>query len=346
MACHPDTQGDQAGDNAKLYWPIRSGRDTDGPDIIALIASCWSRYPGIRMDVDREMPELHALATYYSQQNGALWVAEAANRIAGMIATRPLDGAAWEICRVYAEPALHGSGLGHSLLDRAERHAITAGAERLVLWSDTRFDRAHRFYEKRSYLRHGPVRVLTDISNSLEFGYAKPVNGVELLDIARATAAGTRLSDILVACVEAGASLGFLPPLVPDRARTFWHRVAADVGAGRHALVAGWRNGVLLAAGLLDLTMPETQRHRAIVRFVLVHPEARRVGLGRQVLRHLEQTAAVRGRMLLTLEIQADDPAERFFQAEGWTEAGRIPDATSGAGTSAHAAVIFWKRVG
>jgi GNAT superfamily N-acetyltransferase len=260
-------------------WSIRRGRDTDGPGIIALIGTCWARYSGIRMDVDREMPELHALATYYSQQNGALWVAETDSRITGMIATRPLDSGTWEICRVYVEPALHGSGLGHALLDHAEHHAITAGAERLGLWSDTRFDRAHRFYEKRSYLRHGPVRVLNDLSNSLEFGYAKPINRMELLDIAAATAAGARLADILVACVNTGATLDFLPPLAPDKARALWHQVAADVGTGRRALGVGWRNGVLLAAGLLDLAMPETQRHRGIVRMLLVHPDSRRTGL-------------------------------------------------------------------
>src|SRR4051794_3769012 len=117
-------------------WNIRPGRDSDGPRIIALIGSCWSRYPGVHMNVDREMPELHALATYYyRQRDGALWVTEDGGRIIGMIATRPLDAGAWEICRVYVAPALHGSGLGHALLDRAEHHAVTAGAERLALWS-------------------------------------------------------------------------------------------------------------------------------------------------------------------------------------------------------------------
>ena len=104
-----------------------------------------------------------------------------------MIAVRRLDDPAWEICRVYVDPALHGSRPGPRLLDHAEAYAIAAGAGRLLLWSDTRFDRAHRFYEKWSYVRHGPIRVLDDISNSLEFGYAKPVNGIETLDIAAAT---------------------------------------------------------------------------------------------------------------------------------------------------------------
>ncbi len=157
-------------------WHIRPGRDSDGPALIALIWACWSAYPGLKMDVDAEMPELRALATYYS---GALWVAETDGAVSGMIATRPSDGRTWEICRVYVDPALHGSGLGHALLDLAEDHAIAAGADRLMLWTDTRFDRPHRFYEKRSNVRQDAVRVLNDISNSQEYGYARPITNTE-----------------------------------------------------------------------------------------------------------------------------------------------------------------------
>ncbi|MEA2774803.1 MAG: hypothetical protein QOF90_209, partial [Acetobacteraceae bacterium] len=58
-----------------INWSIRPGQDTDGPAMIALIGACWSAYPGIRMDVDREMPELRALASHYAKQGGTLWVA-------------------------------------------------------------------------------------------------------------------------------------------------------------------------------------------------------------------------------------------------------------------------------
>ena len=118
------------------------------------------------------MQEFHALASYYA---GALWVAEEQGTIVGMIATRPDPGAVgtWEICRVYVHPDRHGSGLGHALLDIAEAHAMAGGAQRLFLWSDTRFTRAHRFYEKRTYQRVGEVRALHDLSHSHEFCFEK-----------------------------------------------------------------------------------------------------------------------------------------------------------------------------
>jgi GNAT superfamily N-acetyltransferase len=323
---------------------IRAGRDADGPALIALIWACWSAYPGIKMDVDAEMPELHALATYYATQGGALWIAEAGGMLTGMIATRPLPDSTWEICRVYVVPAQHGFGLGHTLLDHAERHAIAAGAGRLMLYSDTRFDRAHRFYEKRSYVRRGGVRVLNDISNSLEYGYAKPVNGIEHLDIAAAESAAVRLTAILVACVDDGAQVGFLKPLAPAKATAFWRQIASGIGAGTRATVAAWRGGTLAGTGTVDLAAPEDQPHRAVVETLLVHPAARRTGLGRQILQALERAAAVNGRSLLTLQTPAGTACEALARSEAWQEAGRIPGLTRGADGTAQTGIFFWKQ--
>lgn len=325
-------------------WPIRPGQDTDGPGIISLMAACWSAYPGVHMDVDGEMPQLHRLATFYAGQGGVLWVAEADRRIVGMVAVRP-DGSTWEICQVYADPSLHGSGLGPILLRHAENHAIQAGAERLCLWSDTRFERAHRFYEKRSYVRQGGVRALNDISNSLEFGYAKPVNGIETLDIAAANAAELRLAHILIACVDGGASVSFLPPLSLEKARAFWHRAASDASAGRRVILAGWRDGILVATGMLDLAMPENQAHRAEVQKILVLPSARRNGLARRMMRALEGAAREVGRTLLVLDTRTGDAGEALYLTEGWREYGRLSGHAVDASGLATETTFFYKRL-
>ncbi len=125
------------------------------------------------MDLDGENPELRALASYYAGQGGALWVAER-KAILGMVATAPAEDG-WEVERLYVARPERGTGLAQALLGTAEAHAIAQGAQRLVLWSDTRFLRAHRFYAKAGYERFGTVRALGDASHSLEFGYAKAV---------------------------------------------------------------------------------------------------------------------------------------------------------------------------
>jgi ribosomal protein S18 acetylase RimI-like enzyme len=295
--------------------------------------------------VDAEMPEYRALASYYAKSGGALWAAEANGEIVGMIATRPLTGGEWEICRVYVLPALHGGGLGHRLLDTAEAYARAAGATRLRLWSDTRFDRAHHFYEKRSYIRSGPVRVLADLSNSLEYGFAKPVNGIDVLDAAAASSAIPRLSVILIACVAEGAGVSFLPPLAPDVAREFWQAIARDVAAGQKVLLAGWTDGVLTGTVTLALASPQNQPHRADVAKLLVHPEGRRHGLARALMQRLEREAARSGRTLLTLDTRMGDRAERLYRSMGWVELGRIPGYALTKDGSYDETLFMWKRI-
>ncbi len=262
-----------------------------------------------------------------------------------MNAVRPPQGWEWEICRVYVDPALHGSGLSHALLDVAEQHALTAGADRLALWSDTRFDRAHRFYEKRSYVRHGPVRILNDISNSLEYRYAKPVDGIETFDIAAAESGVARLAAILITCVDDDASVGFLRPLEPNKAKKFWRRAASDVGAGTRVILGAWRGLVLVGAGTLDLATPETQPHRARVQMILVDPPACHGDLERQILQGLETAAIGQGRSLLTATVRADHPDAALYRGEGWQEAGCIPGFTQDAAGTVHAAAFFWKQI-
>lgn len=328
---------------------LRPGRDADAEGFIALIGACWAEYPGCVLDVDGELPELRALATYFAQQGGALWVAEEDGAVAGMVATRPLrEDQAWEICRMYVAKAQRGSGLAQRLLSAAEDHARAAGAQRLVLWTDTRFDAAHRFYEKRGYVRQGAIRILDDLSKSLEFRYAKPAAGlvVEALDAAAAVSAERRLAEILVACVAGGAAVTFLPPLALDVARGFWRKVASDVATGEKLLLVAWLDGALVGTVQLQLAMPPNQPHRAEVAKLLVDPAARRHGIGRALMRRVEQAAQRHGRRLLVLDTRADDAGELLYRSLGWQEAGRIPGyALNGDGTP-HAAVFFWKALG
>ncbi|MCL2430234.1 MAG: GNAT family N-acetyltransferase, partial [Alphaproteobacteria bacterium] len=206
---------------------IRPGRDRDADGFIALIGACWSDYPGIVFDVDAELPELRALASHYAAKGGRVWAAEVRGRIVGMIAAAPSKSAAFEIGRLYVYPEWRGTGLAYRLLDRAEGYAREAGADRLALWSDTRFERAHRFYEKCSYVRRGPVRALDDLSNTLEYGYAKPLSalGVERLDGAAAGSAVRALSELCHVCV------GDRAPASDPRGR--FRRIASEVAEGR-----------------------------------------------------------------------------------------------------------------
>jgi len=323
---------------------VRPGRDADADGFIAVIAACWGEYPSIKIDIDGELPELRALASYYAGKSGALWTAETDGRVVGMIGEVPRTEGTWEIVRLYTVPHHRGTDLAPRLLATAEAHARAVGATRLVLWSDTRFERAHRFYEKHGYVRRGPINVLHDISNSIEFGYAKPVAGIERLDAAAAASAERRLAEILCACVDAGASVSYLPPLAPAVARTFWKRMAADVAAGTRILLAAWHDAALVGTVMLEFASSPNQPHRAEVQKLLVHPAARRLGLARDLMLRAEREARNAGRTLLTLDTRAGDAAESLYRALGWHEAGRIPGYALNADLTPCDTIYFWRR--
>jgi GNAT superfamily N-acetyltransferase len=298
---------------------LRAGRDSDAAGFIRLIAACWAEYPGCVMDLDGEVPELRALATYYARQNGALWAAEHQGRIVGMVATRPLGGGVWEICKMYADAGQRGTGLAQSLLAAAEAHARAHGATEMRLWSDTRFDRAHRFYEKCSYLRDGPIRALGDLSNSLEFEYAKPLTG------------------ILVKRLDAAAAVSAIPALAAiSGTRAHWKATASQAATGAAILLAAWHHGTL--AGSLALRL---HPHRAEITHLAVAPAARRHGLARALL-HEAETAA--GRPLLTLVAEQDSALDRLCAAAGWTRAGTVPGYVMGEDGAVRAGVFHWKQ--
>lgn len=325
---------------------IRPGRDADAAGFIRLIGNCWAEYPGVFLDVDNEVPELRALGSYYAAKGGALWAAEADGRIVGMIGVAPHGKDAWEVVRLYAAAPWRGSGLAHRLLDEAEVHARAQGANRLVLWSDTRFERAHGFYENRSYVRHGPIRVLNDASRSLEFAYAKPVNGIEVLNAAGAVSAAARLAEILIPCVAEGSGVSFLPPLPRDVARRFWQDVAKEVAAGTRILLCAWTGGVLSGVVSMAFAGAQNQPHRADIEKLLVHPDARRLGLARALMQRAEQEALHSGRTLLTLDTRAGDRAEGLYRSLDWNEVGRVPGYAVLPDGSLDDTLFFWKRVG
>ena len=326
---------------------LRAGLDSDASDFIALIGACWAEYPGCVMDLDGEVPELRALASYYAGQGGALWAAEQGGRVVGMVGTRPLGGASWEICKMYAYPGQRGSGLARLLIDAAEGHARAHGASEMRLWTDTRFHRAHGFYEKCSYLRDGPIRALDDLSHSLEFGYAKPLSGVVVarLDAAAAVAAIPRLAVVLRECVDAGASVSFHAPLVAGRALAHWKSIASRAAVGEQVLLVAWADGVLVGTVTLGLDMAENQRHRAEIRKLLVAPGARRRGIGRMLLRAAEAAAREAGREVLSLDTLSDGEAEALYLSEGWTRLGVIPDWSRTAAGVSEYSTFFWKRL-
>jgi ribosomal protein S18 acetylase RimI-like enzyme len=149
----------------------------------------------------------------------------------------------------------------------------------------------------------------------------------ESLDAGAMDAALEELAALLHACVHGGASISFMPPFPIGEARRFWvEKVAPGVAAGsRYLLVARGEEGRILGSCQLNLGTPPNQPHRAEVEKVLVHPGARRRGLGQALMRALEAAARERDRSLLTLDTLSGSAAERMYLGLGYRLAGAIP---------------------
>jgi GNAT superfamily N-acetyltransferase len=133
------------------------------------------------------------------------------------------------------------------------------------------------------------------------------------------------LADLLIDCVEGGASVSFMQPLSRERAVAFWRRVADGVAAGHRAvLVAEDAHGICGTVQLV-FDLPENQPHRADLAKMLVHRRARRQGLGAALLRAAENIARECGKTLLVLDAVTDGDAARLYERMGWQRVGVIP---------------------
>ncbi|MCC6677321.1 MAG: GNAT family N-acetyltransferase [Phycisphaerales bacterium] len=134
-----------------------------------------------------------------------------------------------------------------------------------------------------------------------------------------------QLSEVLIDCVEGGASVSFMHPLSRDRAEAFWRSVARGVAAGERAVLVAEDDQGICGTVQLVLEQPENQPHRADLAKMLVHRRARRRGLGAALLRAAEEAAVECGKTLLVLDAVTDGPAARLYERMGWVRVGDIP---------------------
>lgn len=135
------------------------------------------------------------------------------------------------------------------------------------------------------------------------------------------------LADVLIDCVEGGASVGFMLPLSRERAEGFWRGVLeADARGERIVLVAeDVETGAVVGTAQLVVAMPDNQPHRADVAKMQVHRSARRRGLGEALMRAAEAAAREAGKTLLVLDTVTGSDADRLYSRLGWVRVGEIP---------------------
>jgi len=154
------------------------------------------------------------------------------------------------------------------------------------------------------------------------------------------------LSDVLIDCVEGGASVSFMLPITRAKAEAFWLSVgAALVRSERILLVAEDSVGSIVGTVQVTLNLPENQPHRGDVAKMLVHRRARRLGVGAALLAAAEEHAQTAGKTLLVLDTVTASDGERLYARHGWQRCGVIPNYALWPNGTPCGTTIFFKSI-
>jgi RimJ/RimL family protein N-acetyltransferase len=146
----------------------------DVPGVIALIGRVYEEY-GFVYDPAIEVPDLLDFPAHYAPPRGAFFVLWQGRGIVGSIGVERLDADTAELHRLYLDTALRGRGLGHMLMKEVMAWCQARAISRLVLWSDTRFERAHRLYARMGFQRTGERELPGDINQTREYRFERSV---------------------------------------------------------------------------------------------------------------------------------------------------------------------------
>lgn len=143
-------------------WKLRRAKNEDSASLVELVGTVYREY-GDEVDVDGFDRDLLAVEDHYSDKGGEFVVLEAQGRVVGAHATQPVDRGEGLVTfrRLYLFRDFRGCGAGKLLMDWALDWSRERGFRRVEFWSDTRFERAHRFFASYGFKRGG-VRQVTE----------------------------------------------------------------------------------------------------------------------------------------------------------------------------------------
>ncbi len=109
--------------------------------------------------------DLLKLPECYHAEGGEFWVLVGPDStIVGTHAAHSIDKTSG-ICgfrRLYLASELRGTGFGYDLMQVTIEWAWENGFSRIEFWSDTRFERAHKFFRKFGFEHDGQKREMSD----------------------------------------------------------------------------------------------------------------------------------------------------------------------------------------
>ncbi|HXB70256.1 MAG TPA: GNAT family N-acetyltransferase [Candidatus Acidoferrales bacterium] len=153
------------------------------------------------------------------------------------------------------------------------------------------------------------------------------------------------LAEVLLDCVEGGASVSFMAPLPRATAESFFEKVLQGVQQGDRILLAAFVDSKLVGTVQILIATPPNQPHRADVAKLLVVRSARGQGVGARLMEHVEEASRLAGKTLLVLDTATGGNAETLYLRLGWTRVGVIPKYALFPDGTWCDTTIFWKQL-
>src|SRR6185437_3473584 len=145
-----------------------------------------------------------------------------------------------------------------------------------------------------------------------------PIAEVRALMPDEAAAWITELAAVLVDCVAGGASVSFMAGFSQRDGEAFFQGVIQDVRDRKKLLYAAFVAERLLGTVQVILAAPPNQPHRGELAKLLVHRDARNMGLGAMLVQAAEEGAREAGKSLLILDTVEGEAGERLYTRCGW----------------------------
>lgn len=137
---------------------VRLASNADQDAVVRVIKTVYDEY-GFPWYPEGYHKDLYDLDGHYRDQGDAFYIAELDGEPVGTAALEHFDrvaddaprrvgGADCSVERLYVVPEARREGVASALMRRVIEDARAAGRTRMEIWSDKRFEGAHRLYER------------------------------------------------------------------------------------------------------------------------------------------------------------------------------------------------------
>lgn len=130
------------------------------------------------------------------------------------------------------------------------------------------------------------------------------------------------LCELIQVTVNNGASIGFLLPMQKEEAEDFWESHKPNES---RILLGAFINQRLIGVVYIELVEKPNGSHRGEICKLMVHPDARRLGVAKTLMKEIEKKALEQNRSLLVLDTRDGDHANELYKSLGFVFAGAIP---------------------